>query len=416
MSITDTTRTHRLPPPLQASDGARLPRPVVLGFLLLTSLATGVVLSIVGPTVPAIAVRLSVPEAALGIIFTANFLTATITTMASGALYNRLGGRVLVPTGLATMALGLLGEGTAGALPLIVLAAILAGAGTGIINVSVNASAARLYPTRRAAVLTWLNVCFGVGAFLTPLAAGLSLVRLGSYTPAYIAGAVIVALPILPLILGLPASDSPAAASGRSTSGLAAVLTLLRDRTLRLMMVLAALYLGAEIGFGGWVVSIVAKMTHLPPAQLAPTASAFWICLAAGGAPTTLLLRRGVPPRRLIVLGALAAAAGALLLLVVGGSVLLAVACCALLGLAFAPILPLATSLAVGHGATDGSDGAHIAAVFTTGQIGAATLPALQGALLGIGVGPALSLTAACCLAMAALAAAVKPADRMRQA
>ncbi|HEX8036371.1 MAG TPA: MFS transporter [Ktedonobacterales bacterium] len=414
MSTTDITRTHRLPPPPQASDGTLLPRPVVLGFLLFTSLGTGVVLSIVGPTVPAIAARLSVPEATLGIIFTANFLAATITTMASGVLFNRIGGRTLVPAGLAAMVLGLLGEGTAGTLPLIVLAAIMAGVGTGIINVSVNASAARLYPTRRAAVLTWLNVCFGVGAFLTPLAAGLSLVRLGGYTPAYIAGAVIVALPILPLILGLPASDSSAAA--RSTSGLTAVLTLLRDRTLRLMMLLAALYLGAEIGFGGWVVSIVARMTHLPPAQLAPTASAFWICLAAGGAPTTLLLRRGVPPRRLIVLGALAAAIAAMLLLVVGGSVPLAIACCALLGLAFAPILPLATSLAVGHGAADGSDGARIAAVFTIGQIGAATLPALQGALLGIGVGPALGMTAACGLGMAGLAATVKPTDRTKQA
>lgn len=382
----------------------------MLGFLLLTSLGTGVVLSIVGPTVPAIATHLSVPETALGIIFTANFLTATIATAVSGALFNRLGGRVLVPAGLATMVLGLLGEGAAGTLPLIVLAAILAGAGTGIINVSVNAAAARLYPTRRAAVLTWLNVCFGVGAFLTPLAAGLSLVWLGGYTPAYITGAVLLALPILPLLLGLPASDS--STSGRLASWLPAVRSLLRDRTLCLMMALAALYLGAEIGFGGWVVTLVARMTHLPPAQLAPTASAFWICLAIGGAPTALLLRRGVPPRRLIVLGALAATVATLLLLVVGGSVLLAITCCALLGLAFAPILPLATSLAVGRGADDGTDGARIAAVFTVGQIGAATLPALQGALLGVGIGPALGMTAACCLGMAALAAAVKPAKQ----
>lgn len=410
MSITDAPRIHLPQPAPQALGGTRLPRPLMLGLLLLTSLGTGVVLSIVGPTVPAIAAHLGVPEAALGIIFTANFLTATIATAVSGALFNRLGGRVLVPVGLVTMVLGLLGEGTAGTLPLIVLAAIMAGVGTGIINVSVNAAAARLYPARRAAVLTWLNVYFGVGAFLTPLAAGLSLVRLDGYTPVYIIGAVIVALPILPLLLGLPAPDSSAA--GRLATFLPALRTLLRDRTLRLMVVLAALYLGAEIGLGGWVVTIVARMTHLPPAQLAPTASAFWICLAIGGAPTALLLRRGVPPRLLIMLGALAATVSVLLLLAIGGSMPLAIVCCALLGLAFAPILPLATSLAVGKGADDGSDGVRIAAVFTVGQIGAATIPALQGALLGIGIGPALGLTAACCLVMAALAVAVKPAEQ----
>lgn len=412
MSITDTPRTYPLPPAPEVPGGTRLAPPVVLSFLLLTSLGTGVVLSIVGPTVPAIAARLGVPEAALGIIFTANFLAATLTTAASGALVGRIGGRVLLPAGLGAMALGLVGEGMAAALPLIVLAALLAGVGAGIINVAVNVAAAQLYPAKRASVLTWLNVCFGIGAFLTPLAAGLSLVRLGSYSPVYIAGAVILALPILPLIMGLPATASPA--SGQSASAPTALLALLRDRNLRLFMALAALYLGAEIGFGGWVVTIVARMTHLPPAQLAPTASAFWICLALGGAPTTLLLQRGVSPRRLIVFGALTGVVGVLLLLVVGGTVLLAIACCALLGLAFAPILPMATSLAVGQGTANGSDGARIAAIFTTGQIGAATLPALQGALLGAGAGPALALTAVCCLAMAALAAAVKPAAQRR--
>lgn len=376
----------------------------MLGFLLLTSFGTGVVLSILGPTVPAMAVHLGVSEAALGAIFTANFLAATATTATSGALFNRIGGRTLIPAGLAAMALGLVDEGTAATLPLVALGAVVAGAGTGVINVSVNAVAARLYPEWRGAVLTWLNVCFGVGGFVTPLVAGLSLTRLGGYAPAYLAGAVILALPILPLLRGVPASASkPACPPTERTS----VLMLLRDHNLRLLMALAGLYLGAEIGFGGWVISIVAAMTHLPPSHLAPTASVFWICLAAGGAPTVLLLRRGIHPRYLIVLGALAAVAASILLLVLGGSVAPAIACCALIGLAFAPILPLTTALAAGQGDADGSDGMRVAAIFTVGQIGAAALPALQGALLGAGPELALWLTAACALAMAALAAAV---------
>lgn len=409
MSITDTPRpgnASTIPPTTSVT---RLPGHVVLGFLLLASLGTGAVLSIFGPTVPPIAAHLGVPVAALGIVFTASFLSGTLTTVASGALFDRIGARVLIPAGLAAMVLGLLGEGTATTLAVVVLAAVLAGAGTGIINVAVSAAAARLYPERRATVLTWLNVCFGIGAFFTPLVAGFSQTRLGAYAPAYIAGAVIVALPIIPLLIGLP--PAPAIRDGGASPGPGSVLALLRNRNLQLLMALSGLYLGAEIGFAGWIVTIVGTMTHLPPAQLAPAASAFWVCLAVGGAPTTFLLRRGVTPRRLIVLGALVAAVGTLLLLVVGGSAPLAIASCALIGLAFAPILPLTTSLAVGQGrrTTDGSDGARIAAIFTTGQVGAATLPALQGALLGIGVGPALGLTAACSLAMAGLAAVVTP-------
>lgn len=384
----------------------RLPRRVVLGFLLLTSFGTGVVLSILGPTVPALAPHLHVPEAALGIIFTANFLAATLTTAVSGALFDRLGGRRLIPAGLAVMAAGLLGEGLAPTLPLVVLAGVLAGAGTGIINVAVNAAAARLYPERRGHVLTWLNVCFGIGAFLTPLAAALSVTRFGGYALAYLAGAVLLAVPVVPLLRGLPEASLRAE---RPAAARASLHRLLRDRNLCLLMALAGFYLGAEIGFGGWVISIVAAMTHLPPESLAPAASAFWICLAVGGGPTVLLLRRGIPPRRLMIGGALAAVAASVLLLAVGGSAPLAIACCALMGLAFAPILPLTTALATSQGVADGSDGARVAAIFTVGQLGAAALPALQGALLDLGPGPALGLTLICALAMAVLAASVRP-------
>ncbi|MGH2485444.1 MAG: hypothetical protein ACRDHE_05465, partial [Ktedonobacterales bacterium] len=124
-----------------------------------------------------------------------------------------------------------------------------------------------------------------------------------------------------------------------------------------------------------------------------------------------LLLRRGASPRRLLALGALAAAAGAALLLAVGASLALAIACCALVGLSFAPILPMTMSLAACKGNVDGSDGSRLAAVFTTGQAGAAALPALQGALLGVNTALALWLTVACALGMAGLAALVKSGE-----
>jgi fucose permease len=408
VSTTEIARPAHLPSDDEATAETRLPRRLVFGFLLLISFGTGVVLSILGPTVPAVAARLGVPVTALGVLFTATFLMATLATATSGALVNRIGNRALIPIGCVAMALGLLDEGTTGTVPLVALGAVFAGAGTGIINVCVNAAAARLYPARRDNVLTWLNICFGVGAFLTPLAAGFSLTRLGGYTPIYIAGATLLVVPVLPVMRGLPVSHMEAVGS-RSPAKRAAVLSLLRDRNMLLLTAVATVYLGAEIGFGGWVVSIVAAMTHLAPAYLTPAASAFWICLAAGGVPTILLLHRGIPPRRLIVLGALGAAGESVLLLVVGGSAPLAIACCALIGLSFAPILPLATALAASGGDADRSDGMRIAALFTCGQVGAAALPALQGMLLAAGPRPALLLSSAAALAMAALAVAVRP-------
>lgn len=383
---------------------------VAFAFLLLTSFGAGVVLSILGPTAPAIATRLGVREAALGALFTASYLAATLATIVCGALFRRVSGRVSIPVALAAMTLGLVAEGTARALPLVVIGAALTGTGIGIINVYVNATAVRLYPQRRETVLTVLGVCFGVGAFATPLSAAFSLSRLGGYAPVYLAGAVTLALPILPLIGWLPRSAPSSERASVPGSGIAA---LLRDRNLRLLMAIAALYLGAQVGFGGWVVSIVARMTRLAPAQVAPAASAFWFCQAAGGALAVVLLKKGLTPRRLIANGAIVAAASSILLVALGHVLPLAVACCALVGLAFAPILPMTMSLAAtGQGDQSESDGSRLAAIFTTGQAGAAIIPSLQGALLATNAALPLWFTALCGVGVAALATAIKPGVR----
>lgn len=262
----------------------------------------------------------------------------------------------------------------------------------------------RQFPRRPDIALTWLNVSFGAGAFSTPLLAGFVLTRFGNYTPLYLAGAAVLAVPIVPVCVSLPQAE---ARDGPAKLDLPAALGLLRDRNLRLLMAIAALFLGAEIGFGGWIISIVSVMAHISPARLAPLASAFWICLALGGAPTVVLLRLGLRPRQLIVLGALTASAAALLLALGGASVALAIACCAALGFAISPILPMVTSLATRRGGADGVVGPRVAAIFTAGQLGGATLPAVQGLLVTVSPVMALGLTALAALAMAALGGAI---------
>lgn len=410
MRLAMTTRATRIARQLPSERGAGVGRRVVYGFLLLTSFGAGVVLSIIGPTAPAIATRLRVPVADLGVLFTAGFLAATLATVICGALYSRVSARALIPIALGSMALGLADEGTLVTLPLVALGAVLTGTGIGIINVYVNATATRLYPEWRETALTLLGVSFGVGAFLTPLVAGISLARLGGYSFVYLAGAITLALPILPLVRGLPKSARSASNGGNWRAGLR---SLLRDRNLRLLMALAGLYMGAQIGFGGWAVSIVATMTRLPAPRVTIAASAFWLCQTVGGSLTVLLLRRGATPRRLIILGSFGAAVGSLALVALGHSVILAILCCALVGLAFAPILPLTMSLAA-QGDMNGSDGPRLAALFTTGQAGAAILPPLQGAMLATSAALPLWLTAACALGMALIAGRIGVARRAR--
>lgn len=341
-----------------------------------------------GPTLPAIATRLHVRESDLGIVFTANFLTASLGIAVSGRAFDALGPRALLPAGLVTMALGALGEGLAPTLLLLVLAAALAGAGLGAIDVGVTATAAQLYPERREMALNALNVLFGCGAFLAPLLAGASLLRFNAYLPAYLVTAALLALPALPLCLGLP----------RRTGGGGSASRLGVRALARLLWAPAAigfLYLGVEVSFGGWIVAIVQRLDHLSAAAAAPVAALFWLFLALGGAPTGLLLHRGVAPARLIGAGAAGAAIAAALLAITGTALPLAVVAAALCGLALAPIFPLIIAGAgrIAGVASPQAVGSATGFVLVTAQVGAATLPPLQGALLGVGTTPALAFT-----------------------
>jgi len=183
-----------------------LSRPLVLALLAFASVGSGLIVSIVGPTVPALAGRLHVGESVLGVVFTANFLTGSAATALSGRLFDRLGPRLLTPFGLLALAFGALGEGVAGSLPALILAAVVAGIGVGVTNVCVGAAAAMLYPEGRGATLNILNVSFGTGAFAAPLLAEWCLTRLHGYTPAYVVVALVLAVPVVPLLRGLKAA------------------------------------------------------------------------------------------------------------------------------------------------------------------------------------------------------------------
>lgn len=336
------------------------------------------------------AARLHVHESDVGVIFSTSFLSASLGIVLAGRAFDTLGARLMLPCGLAAMALGVLGEGLAPTLLLLALASALAGAGIGIINVGVNTTAGLLYPERREGALNALNALFGCGAFLAPLLVDASLTRLDGYLPAYVVTAALLAVPIVPLWWGLPPlrHDGVSAERGPRLGQIA--------RRLWAPAGMGFLYLGVEVGFGGWIVAIAQRLDGLSATAAAPIAALFWLFLALGGVPTALLLHRGVAPARIVGMGALGAGLVALLLAVAGALTPLAVVCAALMGLALAPIFPLTLAWAGRTTAAWSPDDMAGATSFVlvVSQVGAAILPPLQGFLLRAGPAPALVMTA----------------------
>jgi fucose permease len=106
------------------------------------------------------------PLDAVGSLFLMSTTTYTIFSFISGRLINRFGlGRLMVISGMVGL-LGLLMYVVAPAWPLIMLAALVAGAAGGTIDASMNILFAANYGPR---LMNWLHAAFGIGATLGPL-------------------------------------------------------------------------------------------------------------------------------------------------------------------------------------------------------------------------------------------------------
>lgn len=109
----------------------------------------------------------------------------------------------LLPLALGLVGLAFLGLPFAPSYAWMALLAFLLGLGEGVMNVHGNSLVGELYPERRVELLNRVNVAFGLGAVLTPLA-------LGSLPyAAFLALAGLLAFVTSALVLGAPPAEKP---------------------------------------------------------------------------------------------------------------------------------------------------------------------------------------------------------------
>jgi fucose permease len=301
------------------------------------------------------------------------------------------------------MGVGALGVTLSGSLIAMLVCALLAGFGFGAVLTAGNLLVARLFAARSAAALNGVNVFFGVGSVLGPALAGLAGARLGLPQLGLWAGAALLLL-LAPAILAFaappPAGQAASGPAGKPSS--AAVIWLLA--------LLLLLYVGTEVGFGGWVTVYLLNGANFSPATAALLASGFWLALT-GGRVIGAALGLRMTPLTLLSAALAGLVAGAALLLLGGGAP--TIAGVLLLGLSCGPVFP--TTLSVVTTAAGGAG--RVGLVLALGNCGGMILPALFGVLLSR-YGPAAmaGTVLAASAAMLGLCAAAAAASAARSA
>jgi len=339
-----------------------------VGFVL-----SGVVTTLLGPLLPALAVRWSLNDIQAGYLFTAQSIGTLAGVSVGGPITRRIGwlrglgiGFVLMSSGLAALGVSSWFWG--------LTAVSLNGIALGIVLPATNLLVAGVNPARRAESLNILNLLWGFGAVLGPVIV-VPLTRAGGIrTPlmllAFLSAATAIWLVRLPVIRVAEVSEQHGK-SERFTS------KTFRTWFVLLVALLGFLYVGSENAVGGWIALYSIRLIRSLGASGAWTPSIFWAALLAGRAAVPVALRF-MTPEKLVLAGLLLAASG-LSLLVTAHSAPALLAGIVLTGFGFGPVFPTSIASATHHLGTGASRAVNL--FFAMGTLGSATLPWTVGFL-----------------------------------
>ncbi len=340
-------------------------------LVYLDFLVTGIVMTFLGPMLPALSSRWSLTDEQAGYLLFAQFFSSMFGMLSSGVLVQRTGYRLTLIIGLLMMASGM-ALLVSGPWPLGMIAVCVLGIGHGITTPAGNLRTAEVNPHGSASALNLINAVWGLGAVSSPFL--VTVAQRAHKTPLFLYGTA-VALLVLLLAFALVRFEPDMRALARHAS--APGRSIWNHRLLPVICVMFFVYVGTETSFGGWLASYSRRMGSGQHSFWAMPTSFFWGALLVGRAlaPIALKFHEETAVARigltLALAGSLAIVAARSMGLLIPGAVLA--------GLGLASIFPISVSQLprwFGESAAGSSS-----PVFASGNIGGAVLPWLVGVI-----------------------------------
>jgi fucose permease len=354
--------------------------------MLLTSMTVVVLIvggmgaALLGSIKLALARKLDMDEARVGGLISVFGLAMIPVILSAGFITDHVGKQPVVIGGCVLVAAALLVLGAAkrywGALAGVVL---LSAGWSAVINV-INPVAAIAFGGTKAYSMNMACFCFGVGAFVTPLALGFLVQRLG-LTRALLVLAGFLAIPIALAAVADYSTLTKAAGAAEATAEPVGIGALLGDMVLWLCTLAFLFYGPLEAATGAWTTTYL-RDHDVSEKATAGLLSVFWLSYTASRLATALTVGAlKLPPgaERVMILAFGVAAVAVLAGIVTARGRGAATAMIIAAGIIFGPIFPTIMAVLLGH--FDPSlHGRAIGLMFSIGGIGTVTIPAAMGA------------------------------------
>jgi len=236
-------------------------------------ISLGLTTAALGPALPYLANKTNSLLGEVSILFTMKAGGYLIGSVIGGRLYDRLPGHLVAFAAILGVA------GTMALAPLLPLLWVLAlilfllGMCEGAVDVGCNAMLVWVHGKKVGPYMNALHFFFGVGTFIAPIILAQSVLRSGDITWGFWS----IGLLLAPAAIWLLRTPSPAAPESSTTGEVTT-----NTKLLVLIVAFLLLYVGAEVGFGGWIYTYALELNLANETTGAYLTSAFWGAFTAG--------------------------------------------------------------------------------------------------------------------------------------
>lgn len=364
----------------------------------------GLATAALGPTLPALAENTGSTLGMISLVFTAHSLGCLVSAILGGRLYDRLPGHSVLIISMLIVAAMLALVPLVPELWLLLAILLVEGLAAGTLDIGGNTLLMWTQRERVGPFMNALHFFFGIGAVLSPIIIGTVVGLSGGITWAYWTLALL-ALPAVLWLLPRPSPNAPEAAQDEPTGGVKLVLV-------ALVALILFLYVGAELGFGGWVYTYALTLGLGTETSAAYLTSAYWGALTLGRLLAIPVAARVRPSR--IVAGSLLGGLLSIALIALWPQSAVALWAGAMgMGLLTGPVLATVLVLAGRHMTLTGQ---ITGGILVGSSLGIMFLPWLIGQLF-VPVGPKvlpITVLVALALALGALVAFMWQSERGR--
>ncbi len=239
-------------------------------------IALGLAGSALGPTLPILAEHTGVTIAQVSFLFTASSFGYLIGSVGGGRLFDQFKGHLLMFIATLLMAASFFLVPLSPYFSVLIAIMFLLGLGQGVVDVGGNVNLLWIYEGSVGPYMNALHFCFGVGAFLAPIILHYVSINLGNnFKWAFWSLSILT----LPGLIGLGLLPSPKIPNKEDEIGSSEVSHM---GLVALMVALIFLYVGLEMGFGGFIFTYLTKSNIANEADASFINSIFWGALTLG--------------------------------------------------------------------------------------------------------------------------------------